>query len=273
MSFTADHHGFYHKNAPFYPVEGENIASVRLPARLSDDLTWIVGEAGELECAHKMVAEGKFLFWEIDLGLEDLQLMPEDSSSFYSFSLALEEFTKRVWPNFQEHTFGVSLYRGGADFSSLFPSSHWEREGSDEQLHTTQLFSEYLHRLVSFLPDAALIFALIDLPAELSFARQCQLFSKERFESIHLGFQSGHALATVGICLPGDDHITRSVLEQFDAAAAGLIAEGTPFRVVAEEKLTEEWDGLDRLIVFPSAVSARGKRKLLGFIAAGGVVS
>ena len=271
MSFTADHHGFYYKNTPFYPVEGENMACVRLAAHLSDDLNW----EKQIECARTFVAEGKFLFWKIDLGLEGLQLTPHDTSSFYSFSLALEQFSKKVWPAFQEYTFGVSLYRGGADFSSLFPSSHWEREGCDEQLHRVQLFSEYLHRLISFLPDTALIFALIDFPEELSFARQCQLFSKERFESIYLGFSRGcvDKVPRVGVCLPSSDQMSESVLEQLNTLAADLHSQGTPFRVVSEEKLTEEWDGLDQLIVFSSALSARGRRKLLGFIAAGGEIS
>lgn len=295
MSFTADHHGFYHCGSPFYPLiqedpevflKGANTVSIHLPARLSDDLDW----TKQIALAQTIAAEGKFLLWEIDLGLCSLQLTPEDSASFYSFSLALEQFSKKVWPVFQEQTFGTVLYRGSSDFLSIFPSSFWETESSDKQLHSTQLFSEYLHRLISFLPDLVLPFALIDLPGEISAARQAQLFSRERFESICLGLRGSKTpfaglrwkegvlystlqeAASLGICLPYDDSIDEELLKNLDALVADLNCKGIPFRIAPEEKLMEEWDGLDKLVVFSNTLSPRGKRKLLGFSAAGGEV-
>ena len=46
----------------------------------------------------------------------------------------------------------------------------------------------------------------------------------------------------------------------------------TPYRIISELYLTEGWDGIDDLIVFGSAVSRQGIRKLRGFLAAGGRV-
>ena len=77
----------------------------------------------------------------------------------------------------------------------------------------------------------------------------------------------------LGIYLPKDPMIDASVLAQLDRLIASLISEQTPFRIISEEKLTEQWDGLDRLIVPEKAISTQGKRKLLGFIAAGGTVT
>ena len=291
--FTSDHHGFYCHQEPFFPSMGEdgNTFLVRLPAHLSDDLDW----TQEIELAKQMIAEGKFLLWEIDLGLNTATFNPNDTASFYSYSLALEHFAKTVWPTFQTQTFGLVLYRSSFDPCRHFPISQWEAafaewssaRKEDYELFCTQLFSEYLHRLVSFLPESVLPFLWMEIPEKMSAARQAQLLSKDRFEYLHfilrgaktpfsgicLESNSPHPMCSVGVCLPGDDVINKTVLEQMDALFADLQEKETHFRVVPEEKLTEGWDGLDQLIVFSSALGPRGKRKLLGFIAAGGTVS
>jgi hypothetical protein len=41
---------------------------------------------------------------------------------------------------------------------------------------------------------------------------------------------------------------------------------------VSEEKLTEEWDGIDALMVLQNTISPQGKRKLQGFAASGGEI-
>jgi hypothetical protein len=76
---------------------------------------------------------------------------------------------------------------------------------------------------------------------------------------------------TLGIYLPNDLMIDSSILAQLDQLFLKIAP--TPLRIIPEEKLTEQWDGLDRLLVPGKAVSAQGKRKLLGFIAAGGSVA
>lgn len=311
IAFTADHHGFYRNEASFYPLiqdraeplmNGSNAVVIRLPAHLSDDLNW----TGEMQLGSQVASEGKYILWEIDLGLNSFQFTPEDSASFYSFSLALEEFSKKVWPEFQENTFGVSLYRGAFSPRVSFPVASWERAfaewfGSDYELFSVQLLSEYLHRLISFLPETVLPFAFIDVTEIRSQSKISQLFSKERFEYLHLalkgaqvpfsgicwekGFSAQGWLGcavnaaktlpeiSVGIYLPKDEHIDAILLEQLDRLILELQKKEMPFRIVCEEKLTEQWDGLDQLIVFSSALSIQGKRKLMGFIAAGGTIS
>ncbi len=301
--FSADHQGFYLKDAPFFPLvqegthvdvsqreEGANTLLIRLPAHLSDDLDW----SAQRRLAEEAVLKGKYLLWEIALGLKSFTFTPEDTASFYAFSLALEEFTKTVWPQFQEQTFGVAIYRGTLPSEERFPRSHWEtsfieRGGEDYSLYCAQNFAEYLHRLVSFLPDAALPFALIDVSEIPSAARVAQLLSKERFEYVHLALQGarvpfaglcweegemaqGASSAALGVLLPKDEHFCPNLLEGMDTLFSHLKEKGSLFRIVCEEKLTEQWDGLDELIVFPSAVSPQGKRKLQGFLAAGGTL-
>lgn len=311
-AFTADHRGFYLSGSPFFPLiqdsaepqNWSNTVLIRLPAHLSDDLNWLK----EKQIAELAVSMGKHILWEIDLGLDTFQFLPEDSASFYSFSLVLEEFSKKLWPAFQNHTFGVALYRGEADLSARFPLSYWEKPflewssaNPDYELYSSQLFSEYLHRLISFLPESAQPFAIIDVRKIRSSARVSQLFSNERFEYLHLAlkgagapfsgicFEEGYAAQgwlgsiacseqcipapLVGVCLPKDPYIDSLLIQKMDTLITDLKDKGEPFCIVSEEKLTEQWDGLDTLIVFSSALSPQGKRKLLGFEAAGGTVS
>lgn len=323
--FTADHNGFYRNGQPFFPLVQDGVTQVMdwadavticLSARLQDDLDWSM----QVEFAQKCIALGKSILWEIDLGLSGYSFDPQDSAAFFSFTLALEEFSTKVWPIFQDRTFGVVLYRGAFDPSFSFPFPKWETayvEWLSEMrdavpswhelkvgvhdyyaLFCAQNLAEYLHRLISFLPDAVLSFAMIDVSSLGSTALTAQLFSKERFEHTHLILKGArypfcgivwedgamaqgwmgciepkkHSIApsAVGIYLPKDPMIDASILKQLDQLMDSM---PMPFRVISEEKLTEEWDGLDKLIVLSKAISVQGKRKLLGFIAAGGIVA
>ena len=304
--FTSDHHGFYLEGAPFYPqiqdgseplMDWSNTVIIRLPAHLSADLNWYK----EKEIAERIADAGKYILWEIDLGLNSYPFNPEDSASFYSFSLAIEEFSKQLWPIFGNKTFGVALYRGSFPFEQWRSGFIQELTEGDEEIFCVQMFSEYLHRLISFLPDAVLPFALIDIEKIGSMAKGSQLFSKARFEYLNLAVKGakapfcgicwekgcygqgwlGGALKealpsrikpTVGVYFPQDEWMNKAVIEELDALMEHLKQSKVDFRIVAEEKLAELWDGLDRLIVPSNAISVSGKRKLLGFIAAGGVV-
>jgi hypothetical protein len=55
-------------------------------------------------------------------------------------------------------------------------------------------------------------------------------------------------------------------------AIAHLTQAQTPFRIVPEYYLINQWDGLDSLIVLSSTINAQAKRKLQGFCAAGGTI-
>lgn len=274
MTFTADHQGFYRNGEPFQPHLENTL--IRLPAHLSSDLDW----SREKEHAQQLSTAGKPILWEIDLGLESFEFMPGDTASFYSFSLAIEEFAKQIWPTFQEHTFGVSIYRGVFPPTRHFPKEHWEttfadwgQEG-DYELFCVQMLSDYLHRLISFFPDAAVPIAFIDASQISSLSKAAQFFSTARFEHLHpiitgakIPFCKVHS--TLGVLLPCDAAMNASVHKSLENVLENL---NEPFRIVPEEKLTEQWDGLDKLIVISEALSPQGKRKLQGFEAAGGEI-
>jgi hypothetical protein len=60
-------------------------------------------------------------------------------------------------------------------------------------------------------------------------------------------------------------------LSKVDQVLSALAEKGVSYRLISESFLTEEWDGIDDLLVLHHCGSL-GKRKLQGFCAAGGRV-
>jgi hypothetical protein len=50
-------------------------------------------------------------------------------------------------------------------------------------------------------------------------------------------------------------------------------AEFPPFCMLYEDRLNEQWDGIDQILIDPLTVSPNGKRMLKGFAASGGVIA
>ena len=91
-----------------------NGITLRLDAQMTADLDWrAIRKEAEI-----LKEKGFLLFWDIYLGMFQRPL--DDQTQFLSLSLALEHFRESFWKDFQDCTFGVSLYRGEADFSSAF---------------------------------------------------------------------------------------------------------------------------------------------------------
>ncbi|MES2122939.1 MAG: hypothetical protein V4492_09230 [Chlamydiota bacterium] len=305
MTFTFNHHGCFLEGRPFCPVfsgREKNVSVITLSASLSDDLNWDPA----IQSAYACAAEDHYILWELDLGLSHTCISPQDSAAFFSHSLAVEEFAKKIFPSFKDKTLAVCMYRGGVnvertmpihlweerfqewmhsyvsnvpDWHQLHKASQFEASGHYYRLFCMQILSEYLHRLVSFLPDDVMPLICVDVSREPSTAAILQLLSRERFEHLMavplIGdvpvFPSGNE-PVIGACLPVDSHIDASVLLRLDQLYSELECGEMPFRIVAEAKLTEEWDGLDEIHVIAQAVSAQGTRKLRGFSIAGGVI-
>ena len=310
MALSADHTGFYCGQERFHPIvqtaneciPEANAVLVTLPADLREDLNW----SPHIQSAEKAAATQQLILWEIDLGLSSRAFSPHDSAAFFTYSLAIEEFTMTVWPQFKHCSLGAVLYRGSLSFEGQFPLAVWESAFSDWRkdgsplvsennhgyaLFCVQAFSEYLHRLVSFLPDELPAFAMLDVAAIGSAATEALLFSKERFEHLHLILKGAKTpvaklmweenrcleaqteCPALGLYLPQDACITLDILGELDLLIEKLKTAGLNYRIIPEEKLTEHWNGLDTLIVPARAVGLQGKRKLLGFAAAGGTVA
>jgi hypothetical protein len=271
-------------NAVLFPIN----------ASLESDVDWMKVKRE----ARRIVDSGRSLLWEMDLGLERLTLTPTSSSLFSTLSFVIEQFVKEVLPALKEKTIGIILYRGTADFTSLFPYSAWEisyREWLMEKtggfnLYSADLLADLMHRFISLLPDELLPYLMLDVRGQSSLSALAQLLSRERFEHIHFilkgsslplgeitweegkGTQASTERPPLGVCFPQDAYCTPEVMARLERVLEQLIHDRTAFRIIPEAKLTEMWDELDRLIVHPDALSTMGKRKVQGFLAAGGEV-
>lgn len=236
---------------------------MKLAARPHDSLDWKI--------------EGTPSVFEFELGLTEPYFPLDDELHFQSLAAALTHFTKEVWPRFPDSK-GI-LYRGKADFSLFFRWTEaqeenyriWKGErpaGSEahlKRLFCAEAFVNYFQMLAHRLPDELPLTLILDPSHTGNLAETLHLLSPERFE--HFEVESGFKYeSNVGVCFPPDEACTIEVLEELDALMKTLPS----FKPVYEPLLTEQWDGLDEIYVVK--VTERGKRKLLGFEAAGGKV-
>ncbi len=256
-----DHQIFLVEGKPFYPQLGDNIVIAPLPCEPHEPLNWIIPETT------------KQIVWEFELGLHHPFFPLDDELRFQALAAALKYFSDAVWPKYKDQTLGGILYRGGVN---------WSEERGDA-------LAAYFQLLAHRLPDELPLVLCFDVRSIPSRAKALSIVSKERFEYFLLALQADkwpapslvwganqfafHSIpCQVGLCLPQKSYLCEELLVQIDEAMGELDVEGILFRVVPEAFLTEQWDGLDELVVFSEYVSAQGRRKLLGFEAAGGVI-
>lgn len=156
--------------------------------------------------------------------------------------------------------------------------------------------TEYLGLLAAGLPDGLMPFVMLDISKIDEELLLAQMLFKGRYEGIGrfvtegilppsaflVGPEKGFCGDEVnemplknipyGICLPAVTYMDVGTQRQLQELMLKLQNEGRAFRVVHEETLTSEWDGLDTLAVMTSELSKQGVRKLQGFSAAGGRV-
>lgn len=244
-----------------------------LPCRTTDDLDWkpILAALDPLEKIE----------WEFDLGLDTPYFPIDDELHFSSLKLSLAHFTKEVWPIYADRTTGAILYRGSADFASFFKwtanqEDNWKvwkkarPEASTthlQRLFCADAFMHYFQMLAHALPDELPLVLHFDTRGCGSPAEKRQLLSKERFE--HFSVVTEESSAKIAVCMPEEALCSGAVLAQLDRLFSNL---KEPYRVIEEAFLTEMWEGVDQLFVLSEATTIQGKRKLMGFCAAGGLV-
>lgn len=236
-----------------------------LKARPSDDLDWVIEKKPEI--------------FEFDLGLSAPYYPIDDQLEFSARARALKHFTESVWPKYP-NTEGI-LYRGSVDFSEYFLWNEKQESQLMEfskdlpemnELHQKRLFCAsvfvyYFQMLAHNLPDEMSLKLVLDLSISGSLAEKYHLLFPMRFEH----FELEHKLlssSNVGVLFPRDEMCSKEVLIKLDH----LLHQLDRPRVVYELSLTEEWEGLDELLVLPGILSEQGKRGVMGFVAAGGEV-
>jgi hypothetical protein len=158
---------------------------------------------------------------------------------------------------------------------------------------------EYMALLAGRLPDSLPRYLMLEMPEAIDPLWQAQLLNPECFEVFGLMVKNAkiplQALRwdessifgsigkiyspiptkqdiKIGVCLPPADMCRPSQYAGLQAALTLLVNSHIPFRLIAEDHLITDWDGLDDLFYVPTGLSAQGKRKLQGFCAAGGTV-
>jgi hypothetical protein len=274
--------------------KAEKNVTVSLPAGLDADLKWEQQRAA----AEVWVEKGYRIFWEMQLGLfKELKYPLGVQTQFLSLCLSLEHFCETLGKQFAEKTAGLCLYRGSADFSQGFlwdeeqkqNYQHWLRAAGTLQEHPNRKIHEerlralfcrdvcadYLELMGRHLPDTFEPSLLLDESEIESPLTSVQLTNRERFPRFKLALKNGsfkeeEEQAKVAVCLPPVSVI--SWIPGLDNCLNTLRARRLSYRVIPEEQLTAAWDGLDYLIVSADFLSQEGRRKLLGFCAAGGGV-
>ncbi len=226
------------------------------------------------------------IVWDIRLGIERAFFPFDDPMRFEALALALKSFSTLVWPSFQEVTAAVCLYRGPLDVAAQFAWSERQRlsfaeETLSERQFCTDVLALYLQMLAHKLPDELDVLLLFDERSIASRAEALSLLSNERFAHFTLGLR-GDALLRDGFVWDESGKLERRKIqtktglvfpERFDARFDRALEQlDAPAKVVFEAFLSEEWEGLDRLLVLEGTLGAQGMRKLKGFEAAGGEV-
>jgi tRNA (guanine-N7-)-methyltransferase len=218
-----------------------------LPASVSSDLNWPTLDNPDLI--------------EFDFGWNHVPFFINDPAAFQSYTLALDQFTKDVWPLVKDRAPGIILYRGSLSILSKLVVA----DGELTPLEAATVFGSYLHRLASFLPDVVTPYCLFTDHASYTPGQVAQLLSQERFMHVELSIQPPSPMA---ILLPPDELCSPSIIQKI----TDLLEKQPSLRVIPERRLNELWGGLDELIVFEEALTSQGKRQILGFEAAGGKI-
>ncbi len=150
---------------------------------------------------------------------------------------------------------------------SLDPYLFFDALGISNPLHLAQLLDndrfERFRRIIkgSVVPHRELQWG------QSPYAMEYQGFLGTDCSQINLGEP-----AAVGVYLPYTDSYNEECWSDLGEGLELLKEKGITYRLVSEQQLVADWDGLDYLIVSEKSITPLGKRKLLGFCAAGGTI-
>jgi hypothetical protein len=158
-------------------------------------------------------------------------------------------------------------------------------------LYCRDACTEYLALLAFHLPHEVPALLLLDGNSNSSWELEALLLHRERFSRFLLGIQgnklpiheafiwTSHALRPVAsekqrlaFCLPPASYCKPSHTANLEVCLQKISSLSVDYKIIPEENLTSEWDGLDYLFFNPAGLTSQGKRKLHGFSAAGGEI-
>ena len=239
--YTGFEQAFVRDGTPFFPTE-KTVVSVPLDMSRTSSLKW------EMPCDERLI------LWEFETDLWESAFA--DEGEVRAFERAIDHFATTLFD--PARTFGVLLYKGGLDFDR-----------------------DLIKSIAARLPDDAMPFLALDG----SNLRTEQLLRElKREELVHFGLiikggDHPYALPALGWdqASPFGVYGSGELLPQKRIPLALCQPEQGEFtlpseccRVIPEQQLIYEWDGVDQLIVPP--LTSEGKRRVNGFVAAGGEI-
>lgn len=208
-----------------------------------------------------------------------------------------------VWNQDQEQNLkGWLKDRSCMDLAALDRSSLMHHPVGQQlvRLFCRDVLIEYLALLVNRIPDHLPVYLYLDVASIAhSPIDQLQILNPERFDRLHLilkgsslpfnawGWEQPTPLGyvgqtirnlpsdtphSIGLCIPPFNFYHSHHYQGLKEGIAALQQQSLPFKLIAENQLTIQWDGLDYLLYTSAGLSGQGKRKLQGFCAAGGTV-
>ncbi len=228
------------------------------------------------------VASGKKILWLLDFGLfSELQKPLSDPGQFLNFTHAIDHFKDKIWSEFHKFSLGVALYKGSTDYSytdDSFPEWCQNRKVNPNDPFVKSLFArdvcaEYLVQLSQKLLDDITPYVIFDnLPEDkllqaLLTAPDCYEDVKHYFINDKFEWKTEEE-KSIGICMPSFSMADPSKLAPYRQ----ILEDHPDAKLIPEDQLIAAWHGLDTLYVHSDAISPSGKRKIQGFIAAGGTV-
>lgn len=275
-------------------------------AQMHADLNW---KQHHIE-AQKCKEEGSSILWEIDLGIFEAPLNDKTQFMALSLALdhfretlwqtfkdvscgvSLYQGTADFLPDFPWNLAEEMNFKGWIQEQFLTIESLSNKTGifiatfdevSSERLSSTaegrrivSLFcrnavSEYLHLLAARLPDEVPLSLSLHVDEIQDPYFKAQLLSKTCFDRFQLEpFQHSFRESRIGFCLPPVEHEILSNTPEVKEAFKSLLESHLSVKVIPEETLISEWDGLDWVVFASNSLGTQGKRKLQGFCAAGG---
>lgn len=254
---------------------------ITLSGAPESDLKW----EKELTLAATYLEEGRPFAWYLDLGLSHPLDLTANTRNLSSYQVAADEFTSRVYPKFPAD---IYLYRG---VPSFLPRERGEEELEERfaesgikewSVYLMDAFADFLQRVASFLPLESPLFVEIKGRPAPSLALSAQIVSPARFGHLGVlcpdlpftlrGVDTSEGQSPLALCLPLDSALTGVVLEQIEHVLEVAANRGEMISIAPESLLHQVWQGIDQLIVLPDWLSIQGKRRVDGFIAAGGEI-
>lgn len=242
---------------------------ISLDARAASPLVW-KEEIAQIESnkAHNL----KLLF-DIDLGL-----FKEKNLAIQAH--ALDTFYETIYTHYKEDTIGVILYKGRSPLENA-PLEHLEalRSYLPQDLHCLLCFDcqescDPLTYARHFAADRyyRFVLALKNAPIQLN----CCIWQEGKGSLGYIGKnvpQPNDSLLEIGILLPRTGVLDETAYSSLNETMNSYIKQGIPFKVISEEFLAQEWDGLEELIIQRTSLLPTTLRTIEGFTAAGGKVT